>query len=215
MRRYLGAALLAAATLTTPSGAQTPFEGAITMRVNGTMRDGQPIPDVQYLVRAGRVRLSASGPMGAMGVIAIPGEQKIFMVMDAQRAYMEMPMQMNERANAASQNAKVTRTGKKETIAGQECEHVLVENGAENVDICLAKGLGPFLSANMGFGRGMPAWQRQLLAEGAFPLRVANADGKVQMEVTKIERKKLNEALFDVPDDYTKMEMPRRPPGGQ
>ena len=79
------------------------------------------------------------------------------------------------------------------------------------MDVSTTSGIG--MGAMMG-GRGgaaQPAWQRSLAADGGFPLKVTNHDGVVQLEVTKIEQKKLADALFTVPANYSKMDMPRRP----
>ena len=57
----------------------------------------------------------------------------------------------------------------------------------------------------------MTAWQRQMVKEGGFPLRVTLADGSIPIEVTKIEKKRVNDTLFRIPADFSKMDMPRRP----
>lgn len=205
-------ALAAAALLSLPPALEAqPFEGVITLRAPGTTRDGQPLPELEYLVRGERMRVNVRSPMGTMGLIAIPAEKKMFMLMDQQRVYMETPMDPSRATSGAE--PKITRTGKTETIAGHSCEHVLIAGTTgENTDVCLAKGLGTFFAP--GAQQSMAPWQRQLASEGAFPLRVTGPDGKVTLEATKIERKRLAPALFDVPDSYTKMDMPRRPPGG-
>lgn len=205
-------ALASAALLSLPLTLDAqPFEGVITLRSPGTTRDGQPLPELEYLVRGERMRVNVRSPMGTMGLIAIPSEKKMFMLMDQQRAYMETPMDAS-RATAGPE-PKITRTGKTETIAGHACEHILIAGTTgESTDVCLAKGLGTFFAA--GVTQAMPAWQRQLASEGGFPLKVIGPDGKVMLEATKIERKRLAPALFDVPDSYTRMDMPRRPPGG-
>ena len=188
------------------------FEGVITIRSAVRSRDGSPAPDVEYMTRAGKLRINVRSPMGTMGVIALPAEKKMFVLMDAQSAYMEQPLSFSGRESTMPAPS-IMRTGKKEMIAGHECEHVLVVGKPDTTDVCVARGLGPYIAPSLG--AQMPAWQRALTADGAFPLRVAKTDGTVQMEVTKIEKRKLSPAMFDVPDSYTKMVMPavRRPPG--
>ncbi len=187
------------------------FEGVITIRSALRSRDGAPAPEVEYMTRAGKLRINLRSPMGTMGVIASPAEKKLYMLMDAQSAYMEQPLSFSASDNAVPAPS-MTRTGKKETIAGYECEHVRVVSTPDTTDVCLARGLGPYMAPALG--AQMPAWQRALAADGAFPLKVTKRDGTVQMEVTKIEKRKLSPALFEVPDSYTKMDMPvRRPPG--
>ncbi len=212
--------VLAAAPVAPLSAQTAPFEGVITMRVAGGRAAAQ-LQDVEYLAHAGKVRMNIASPMGSMGIIGVPAEKKMYMLMGQQRMYVEVPMNADAvPAGNAMVNApepKMTRTGKKETIAGYECEHVLVESEQQTADVCMARGLGPFLNAmsamgSMGRGGGaLPGWQRSLAADGAFPLKVTGSDGTVMLEVTKIEKKRLTNALFDVPADYTKMDMPRRP----
>ncbi len=218
--------ILAAATvitspmMTSPLAAQT-FDGAITMRVSGLGPSGAQGQEIEYLTRGGKVRINVVSAMGAVSIIGIPTEKKTYLLLDQQSMYMEVNLS-NELARATTGGAnvpdvKVTRTGKKETIAGYECEHVTVEAQQQTSDVCLAKGLGPFvnaMSAMGGMGRGnraQPAWQRSLEGEGGFPLKVKRQDGVVQLEVTKIEKRVLTDAPFTIPNNYTKMDMPRRP----
>src|SRR5262249_46082769 len=125
---------------------------------------------------------------------------------------------------------KVTSTGKTETVAGLSCEHWLLGD-KQNMDMCLAKGMGYF-----GFGGQSDGildklknlalrekFKAQLDANpefakfaegGAFPLKIArveNGQSKTVMEVTTIERKSLDDSLFTVPADYKKMELPKIP----
>lgn len=196
-----------------PLAAQS-FEGVITVRTAISMPNGQPSPEIEYMTRAGKLRINVRSPMGSMGIIAAPAEQKMYLLMDAQSMYAEQPLDLSGAGNSATTAPKITRTGRKETIAGYECEHLLVAGDPGDTDICVTKGLGPYVTPSIG--ARLPAWQRALASEGAFPLKVTNPAGVVQLEVTKIEKRKLSPAQFEVPDNYSKVAMPagRRPPGG-
>jgi len=214
------ATLLFAATITqgAVAGALSAqdFEGVITIRTAVPTRDGAPSPEVEYMTRAGKLRLNVRSPMGTMGIIASPAEGKMYMLMDAQSMYMEQPLSLTPRAGAANAvTPEITRTGRKETIAGYECEHLLIAGDPGPTDVCVARGLGPYVPP--AIGAAMPAWQRALAKDGAFPLKVSRHDGTVQLEVTKIEKRKLSPLLFTVPESYTRMDMPagRRPPGAR
>ncbi len=190
------------------------------MRVSGGRADA-PMQEVEYLAHAGKVRMNLKSPMGSMSVIGVPADKKMYMLIAQQNMYFEVPMDVDAsraaNAIATAPEPRITRTGKMETIAGYQCEHVLVESPQQNADVCMARGLGPFMNAvsAMGsMGRGgsaLPAWQRSLAADGAFPLKVTSTNGTVMLEVTKIEKKRLADAQFAVPAEYTKMDMPRRP----
>src|SRR5258707_12806768 len=120
----------------------------------------------------------------------------------------------------------LTDTGNRETIAGHTCEHWLMGE-KQNLDMCVAKGLGYFGMGGQG-GGGLSALKNlafspKLLAEaaahpewvkflegGAFPLKMTSTeDGKVKMnmEATKIEKKALDDSLFSVPSDYKEFSM--------
>lgn len=210
---------MAAASLTLVAAAvpgvmkAQPFEGAVTMRVTANGPQGAQQQQLEYLVRGGKVRVSMGGPSGAMALLSVPQEQKVYVLMAAQHSYMEMPI-ADAAATVAARtptDAKITRTGRTETVAGYSCEHVLVASPSQTVDICMAKGLGGYVNPLASMQRrSEPAWQRMLTADGGFPLKVTMPDGSVPMEVVKIEKKKLAIDLFSVPLNYTKMEMPQR-----
>lgn len=194
-----------------------PFEGTITMRMSARTAQGVMNQQMEYLVRSGKLRVNMAGPAGGMAMIAVPQERKMYMLVAAQNAYMEMalpdPATVAKGANAPVDDVNVTRTGRMETVAGMTCEHVEVSSTAGATDLCLTKALGRFVNPLDGLRQGAVApWQRQI--ENEFPLKVTMPDGSVPLEVTKVERKRLSNELFTVPGSYTKMAMPAgRPPG--
>jgi hypothetical protein len=207
------ALLIIAGALTTPVAAQQPstFEGVITM--NMTSEEGTK--PIQYYVRKGMARMDVGeGDNG--GVMLMDGKTPK-MLMPSQKMYMEMGMfaNMGGGENSKGPQHEIVRTGKKETVAGWECEHILIKDPAGESDVCAAKGLGTFMFMGGGMGgpgrggppRGGPGWQRDLMKDGFFPLKVSTK-GKTEIEVTKIEKKSLDASLFEVPKDYTKMVMP-------
>ncbi len=193
--------------------AAQPFEGSITMRMSVKGANGAQQQELEYLVRNGKVRVSMGGPAGAMSLLSVPQEQKVYVLMAAQNAYMEMPIAAAAASVAARSpaDAQIKRTGRMETVAGYSCEHVTVISAAQTVDLCLAKGLGGYVNPLAAMQRSSePAWQRMLTADGGFPLKVTMPDGSVPLEVVKIEKKRLANDLFSVPLHFTKMETPRR-----
>ncbi|MGH9799442.1 MAG: DUF4412 domain-containing protein [Blastocatellia bacterium] len=125
-----------------------------------------------------------------------------------------------------------TATGKTETVAGHTCTHWILGD-KQDTDACLAKGLGYFGGGgqsdgifgklkNIALGDKTKA-QLQANPEflkfaegGVFPLKLAvieNGQPRTIMEVTKVERKTLDDALFAIPADFKKMEIPGMPMG--
>jgi hypothetical protein len=197
------------ALATSLADAQT-FEGIVTMKVHGGDSARESM-EMQYSLRGGVVRIDMAGRNDTRIVMLVEqGAKTTTMLMPAQKKYMVMPIPqgMGEHRPGDRPRPEIVRTGRKETIAGYECEHWLVKGSEHEVDACVASGLGSF---TMG-GRGREeAWTGSLREQQGFPLKVARVGGAAIMEVTKIEKKALDASLFAPPADYQRMEMPTGP----
>ena len=199
------------AVLATPVAAQSTFEGALSMKVTGD----KGTSDINYLMKDGKIRMDQAVGKDMGAIVIDPASKKMLMIMNAQKMYMEMEMKTPEAAirKAGAHPATTERTGRTERIAGFTCEHVLVndEDGTA-MDACVSHELGAF---RMPMGGGPmsqprePGWTSGLAAN-AFPLKVQKGD-KVVFEVTAIERRTLDAALFAAPAGFNKFEMPSMP----
>jgi hypothetical protein len=193
------------------------FEGALNIRLTTMGRNGPASQELEYLTRAGNVRVNMVTPGGPVAILHLVDERKTYLMMESQKAYVEVPARdLTAAANAQAPDATLTRTGRREVIAGHACEHVIVEttspSGVQRTDVCATRDLGAFVNPVAAMGSGLaPAWQR-LSADAGFPLRVTMPDGTVALEVTKIEKRRVRDDLFRIPTEYGKTEMPRRPP---
>ena len=168
---------------------------------------------MQYALRQGVARVEMPGRGDARGVMIIDRSAKTTtMLMPAQKKYMVVPIPqgVGEHRTGDHPRAEIVRTGRKETIAGYECEHWLVKGVEHEIDACVASGLGTF---TMSAGREREdAWTGALRDQQGFPLKVTRVGGAAVMEVTKIEKKALDASLFAPPSDYQKIEMPAGAP---
>lgn len=223
MLSRLASAIVTSAALSSPLAAQTPFEGNVTMRITS---EGRTV-DMTYALKGARLRMDmplAGRASGANAMYMVREGDRLSMVMPAQKMYIEQPISAGGMAGRAgargAAKVAVTPTGKTETVAGYPCEHYSVTSDEGQYDVCLAKGIGNFtVPTNPMAGRGAASGGsdrvlEQLGATG-FPLRVQKAGGETILEVTKIERKPLDDALFAVPSDFRKVDFSRmgRPPG--
>ena len=199
-----------------PAAAQPAFEGVITMRMTA---EGTPEPmTMRYLVRQGRMRSEIDARGMSMATIIDPAKREAYVVMPGQRMYMVMPLDAAdaEAARGVAVTPEITRTGRRETIAGHACEHYLVKVEQETMDMCLATDMPAMALAGGGMSgaarAGQAAWQRALGRQAGFPLKVTRvgATGSV-LEVTRIEATPLDAALFEVPAGYQRMQMPGMP----
>ena len=162
---------------------------------------------------------------GTMTVLMPP--QKQYMVMDMKKMGQGLSGLLGKgrkdtgSAGGGAAMPKITATGRKETIAGHECEYYLMGDKGET-EICSAKGLGMFTMGQPPMGGGSASLAAlaamstnpdaaKLFADGFFPLKVVNVKGgknEVVMEATRVEKKTLEPSLFVPPPDYKEMKMP-------
>ena len=210
------------------------FEGVVNMTMDA---DGKAI-QMTYYLKSDRMRTETSMPSNPelQGVMIMElGTAKMTTLMPQQKMYMTTDLKQMSMATDSPENKKfpkITDTGRKETVAGYNCEHYIIGD-EQNVDMCVAKGLGYF---GMGGGGGRsgglsdlifsqemkaeaaanPEWSK-FLEGGAFPLKMTVTEGgktNMSAQVTSVERKKLDDSLFAVPADYKEMKIPGGIPMG-
>jgi hypothetical protein len=222
---------------TSSSGGE--FEGSIAMKVQAQeQRDMQ----MTYFLKGKQTRIETTIPDVPEGsavmlwdteggkITTLMPSRKMYVIMDLKQAAEDFKGVKKAHGEDDTEFPKLTNTGKKETIAGHDCEHWLMGEKQE-VDICVAKGLGYFGMGGQSAG-GLGSWKNfvfspkmlaqaaahpewvKFLENGAFPLKLtATADGKVMMtmEATKIEKKALDDSIFSIPPDYKEMRVPGMP----
>ena len=218
----------------------TSFEGEITAKLseeldNNNMKLKLDYNNMNFKIKANLFRLEFSNnegqvrPSGATIMDLKSGIQR--MINAEEKTYSERDMSKFKIVTydgTESQNLPIiTRTGKTETIVGYTCEYYQFGN-QEKMDFCVAKGLAYIPSGNDYRGGLLYYFKHQgtqksletdpefkkLVESGAFPLKITydvNGQVKTYMEVNRIERKSLDDSLFQVPADYKKVEMPGIP----
>lgn len=237
----------AAGTPTAKLSSGGSFEGTIEMKMEGEDKKGA---EMTYFLKGGHTRIEVKSPENLEGqavmlwdlenakMITLIPSKKMYMSIDMKEAAESMKdVTKNMKKNQGEEESKfptLTDTGKTETIAGYTCEHWLMGD-KQNIDMCVAKGLGYFGMGGQGGGGFSSlknlAFSPKMLAEaathpewvkflegGAFPLKMTSTeDGKVKMnmEATRIEKRSLNDSLFAVPPDYKELSMGNLTGGGK
>ena len=227
--RLAVAALGALALASRPALAQ--FEGKVTM----TMTSARGAMPVEMFFKDGVSRMEMASQAGAIAMIMDPVKKEMITIIPEGNMFMkrstEMPANPNMPAAAERKKVEFKKAGKSETIAGVTCEHYTVTEESGDSDVCLASGMGTFMGMGGGMGRmgggmgrmgggggggggggargpggggGQMAWSRDL-EKGMFPLKVVNHEGMTVLLVTAIEKKKLDAAMFAVPEGYQDM----------
>jgi len=197
-------------------GLAADFEGVIHMK--NTSIDGTS--DMDWFAKGDKGRMEMQMEDGRKMFFIVDGKnRRMIMPMPEQKMYHEMALGDDETMDAEPDSILV-RTGKTDTVAGYACEMVLIKDKKTNkteTELCIAKGLGYLMATgNMGRSgqRAEPPWMKEFrehFKDGGFPLRtiMRNDDGTedTRMEVTKVEKKRLEESLFTVPPGYKKFDM--------
>jgi hypothetical protein len=213
MSRRIALALLPLSLLLCSIALGQSFEGVMTFRVSGKSPQ-----QFTYASKGDKVRMDVEpAPGQKMSMLVDTRTRAVTMIRDEAKMYFEMNMdQMSLPSSVNEKEVSVTKTGKRETILGYECEQMLIKQEDRNAELWVTKGLGKFVQVNMnprGQSPMLKKLEKELVDEGYFPLRLTTVQGteKIVMEVVKIEKKSLKDEMFAVPAGYQKMQMPPPP----
>ncbi len=220
MKSALSAVALATIALAGIAGCKkgfgSDFEGEVTLR---TTRAGGAAQDMIVKAKGDKLRFDTTTNGQSASALFDPQANKVVLVMDAQKAYMDMDFSAPSAApNTDPTSSAVDKTGKHETVAGLDCENWIVKDpSGKRTEVCIAQGLAFFDIDALRHGGGA-SWNKELREKKYFPLRSVEFDaaGKEisRTEASKIEKKPLDATLFDVPKGYTKITAPPALPPG-
>jgi hypothetical protein len=219
----LAALLLAPAALP----AQRAFEGTVTYRMTA---QGTSMTMTQ-MTKGSKVRteMEMPGMPGPMYVLMDMDTEVMQTVMPSMGMYMEMSLKQiadqvamtPEMRESMNQTPEIERLGTSDEIAGIPCQNYRFTQGGQEMEGCIATGMGFFMGGAGGGppGQGGPLGGMgvdfsKLMAEfkdGMMPLRMRlKQDGtwSTVMEATAVERKSLDASLFVLPSGLRKMNMP-------
>lgn len=188
------------------------FQGEVDMIVKTDKTNGTGA----ILVKGAKQRMEMSQPDGKTGVFIMDGDAKKMIILDdAKKTAMVMslkdpgttptpPGAPPTAAAPAKKEREFKRTGKKDVVAGYECEIWTYEEPDQKGEVCVADGL-----SLLGFGGlSMGALSGKI---SGLPLRAIGQtpDGKEKdrWEVTKIDRHDVPDDKFQVPPGYQTMDM--------
>jgi hypothetical protein len=199
--------------------------------------DKKADPLLRLMVKGKRFRftlpegLDGGGPqLGPKGYLVIDGrDKKALMVSDEKRHVMVLPLdklgqQMAKLGKDAAEDApaadpkaaakapELKQTGKTDTVAGRTCEEWEITNDDKTkTRVCVASEEASWLELPT---LGLPsehAWARSLMDGKHLPLRAiafeASGKEKGRVELVRLEKKALDDALFAAPAGYQVMDM--------
>jgi Domain of unknown function (DUF4412) len=180
------------------------FEGEITMAMTP---ENKPPTSSVFDIKGEKLRVSAPamGNGERMYTIIDFGAKKMWLVSDTKKAAMTMNWDEIMGIATAAQKRQVgnppVATGRKDVVAGYACEiYQTTDPNGEKGEACLAKGIH---FPRGGITKG--SWLDSL-EDDLFPMRVDSKSpvdkGKLHMEVTKVDKKPMDDSLFVPPAGY-------------
>jgi hypothetical protein len=222
MKIVLGALFSSLALIISPCLAHAgEFEGVIHMKT--THRDNQGATVMNWYIKGEKARMETLLDEGKRQVMIVDGQARTMQIpFSEKKMYMEMSLDQlggatQEHLSEALEQHHVDRTGKSDKIAGYSCDLWRITDkatGKLEQEICVAKGFGKsatfWMDPKEVRRSSQPGWVKQLINEGGFGLRTVHYgdDGKEasRTEATSIERRSLDNSVFAMPADYTKMD---------
>jgi hypothetical protein len=188
------------------------FEGEITMH---TTRAGGPAKDLVVETKGDKLRFDSDGTAGKSWGVYDPSvsASKVVMVMDEQKAFMDLDFSSPSapQANTNADTSTIDKNGKKDNVAGIDCQTWTAKDASgKRSEVCIAEGIAFFDIGSLKSG-GSPL-SKELREKKLFPMRTVEYDASgnevSRTEVTKVDKKKIDDARFTVPADYKKVALP-------
>lgn len=208
------------ATLPSTVLAQQAFEGTVVMKV---VMDGETA-EVTNHVKGAKILQEMVLDGDRVGTMVDVQAGKAFLIEHAKKQYTDISAMLQGLTASTGPDdddllPDITTLNRKETIAGHSCDNYRVRTrGGTVIDLCVATDLGDFgatMTGPSGFGGGsayndqlMKVWKAKF-PTGFFPLRMRiTEDGDVStIEVVRLEKKSLSDALFQPPAGYKGVRM--------
>jgi hypothetical protein len=197
-----------------PEATGPAFEGVMVMHITDI---GRPPQDVTMVTKGNKIRVDVPREKGHDAhSIFDPATGQALIILDDQKVAMTTVVPPASETQMGLPPI-VTKTTRHETIAGRDCEDwdVVEAVGDKHQELCVTEGMLFFdftaLAPPGSTGATMGSWLAQLREAKEFPLRTITFDPsgkeKSRMEVTKIEARPIDDALFRPPVGYRQIDM--------
>jgi len=189
-----------------------PFEGVVVFKKGSSA--SKINSTVTLYIKGDRFMADEQGDKIQQKIIVDAPKKMMYLVMDKEK--MVMDMQMEKMVAPKGPEARLpNKTAKTQKIAGYDCEQWIDKNANGEVELWTSTEIGKLFipEGQMGDGLIPSVNMRKLLKQGQhFPLLMTERDktGKeiTRLEVTSVEKKPVDEAVFNLPKDYQRMSMP-------
>lgn len=214
-----------------PSTELLDFEGEVGLLVRSSDTK-RVIPPLLVQIKGDKFRFDV--PEGVMGkakfdkhayVVVQPARKELFVVLHERKQVVKVelerlgdqiknlaPTTATEHDKAQAAPAQLTKTGTSAQVAGRRCEEwELVTDKGGKTNLCIASESTSWFQLPT---IGLPpehAWARELFDGKHLPLRVIAFDASGaedgRIEVTKLEKKPIADAAFEIPANFETIDL--------
>ncbi len=212
MKNFLLATLLCCFSLS----AFAQFEGEIQMKITAAEGGGTMAMFVGKNAIKTEMNVSAEKmQMQITSLMKLDNPNIIYIINNKSKSYSEIDLKEMEKMAQGMMPTKATykvqKLGK-ENILGYDCDHILVSDSDDQIEMWIAKGLMDYETFKK-FNQGQQAngLEKALKDAGVLgmPLKQIASKGtanETKMEVVKINKSKLPASTFEIPKGYKKTE---------
>lgn len=192
--------------------AQDKFEGKVVFEAY----DSGQSQKINYLVKDKKFKIESpeTGQMGNGSMIYDAEKNVMYIIMNEQKMYMEMPVDISEEmTNKETDKMEYfTKTGETKDISGYTCEKFIFKDENGEGAAWMTKELGSF----MMFGdpekmENASGWQKEIMGAGYFPMLVESMNSAGEFvpvfKVLELVPMNLDKDMFEIPAGFTKFDM--------
>jgi hypothetical protein len=190
--------LILALFLAASLSAAEPFEGVVEFKLTNPKGWSHPLI---YSLKGEKTRVDMPTPKRGMLSVIVDGAAGTTLVL-VEGTKKAKSGELSEKTVKNGESGPVD-TGRKEKILGYECTVFNAKTQKGEARISAVQGLGRFRhfeGGPMAKREKIPAWEKEFLDKGWFPLKMTRAG--TTLEAVKIEKKSLADSLFEIPAGY-------------
>lgn len=175
----------------------------------------------EILIKKDNMRTNVTAdksPMGPVSMIIRRDKGVIWTILDAMKMYMEMSLKQAEDMAKSMQKdtlvPTIKKTGKTQKILGYTCQEVVVTTSNMTATLWTTTELSALFESMQWLNSStsaQPRWMQEVDKMKLLSLKTHSekTNGDVlDMEITGIEKKNIDDAQFQIPAGYRKQEMP-------
>lgn len=212
MKKFYGIAVIILFLSTLVAAQPKSFEGYVEFKSefsdDGT--EGKLNMDMNYFIKGNRFRAELPSAEGTS--ILISDGNKSYMLLPDLKKYLDLSgfeSKQSEGDNTVEDISK-SKTGETKEILGYKCEKYVFKESDSISEVWITKELGTFMFAATPMEKSIIS--NNIFKDGFFPLEIIikelNGTETGKVYATKIEKQKVGDSMFEIPSDYSKMDMP-------